>query len=335
MDKVAQLSPADRRDLFEAAAARRGLHPAVVEKDFWVCWSLRRLFRIPGLAGHLVFKGGTALAKVDGLIERFSEDIDLVLDWELLGYGDGGSDPWEPQASNTKLDKLSKEMNAHAGEYLANILCPLLNENMGDIPGLRASVSPHEELTINIHYPEVFGLEALRPDVKLEIGPLASRVPSRRAVIRPYASEEFPKVFDDPDCHVTAIRAERTFWEKATILHGEAHRSAAIPKGYSRHYYDLFQMRVHPIGISAMGDLALLTDVIRFKQRFYRSGRARYELAKPGSFRLLPTEKGERELAVDYRRMRPMFFSEPPSWERVLEGLGQLEQAINHLEPQS
>ncbi|MCC5847123.1 MAG: nucleotidyl transferase AbiEii/AbiGii toxin family protein [Verrucomicrobia bacterium] len=334
MDKVAKLSPANRRDLFEAAAAKRGLHPAVVEKDFWVCWSLKRLFSLPGLAEHLVFKGGTALAKVDGLIERFSEDIDLVLDWELLGYGGGGADPWEPQASNTKLDKLSKEINAHAGEYLEQTLCPLLNENMGDIPGLRASVSPHEQLTINIHYPEVFGLEALRPDVKLEIGPLASRVPSRRAVIRPYAAEEFPKVFDDPDCHVTAIRGERTFWEKATILHREAHRVGITPKRYSRHYYDLFQMRSHPVAASAIKDLDLLADVIRFKQRFYRSGWALYELAKPGSFRLLPTEKGGRELAADYRRMRPMFFSEPPPWDRILKGLGQLELAINQLEPQ-
>jgi len=332
MDKVARLSAADRRDLFEAAAAARGLHPAVMEKDFWVCWVLKHLFASPSLGENLVFKGGTSLSKVDGMIERFSEDIDLVLNWELLGFGEGRADPWEPQPSGTKQNRFNIEINAKAATYLAEVLCPQLNKELASGPEIRASVSTEEELTINIHYPAAFTLEALRPDVKLEIGPLASRVPSREVVIRPYASEEFPKLFDDPDCPVVAIRAERTFWEKATILHQQAHRMTSMPRGYSRHYYDLSCMAKHPVKQSSLGDLQLLADVVRFKQRFYRSPWANYEQAVPGTFCLLPTDKGNKELEADYRGMRQMFFREPPAWDQILAGLGALETEINGFE---
>lgn len=90
MDKIAIGSATDRRDLFLESASRLGMNPAIVEKDFWVCWILRRLFAEPTLKDHIVFKGGTSLSKVYGLIDRFSEDIDLILDWRLLGYGIGG-----------------------------------------------------------------------------------------------------------------------------------------------------------------------------------------------------------------------------------------------------
>jgi len=73
------------------------MNPAIVEKDFWVCWILKHLFAKPALKGQMVFKGGTSLSKVFGLIERFSEDIDLILDWRLLGYGTAeGNDTYLP-----------------------------------------------------------------------------------------------------------------------------------------------------------------------------------------------------------------------------------------------
>jgi predicted nucleotidyltransferase component of viral defense system len=81
MDKLARLPAAERRDVFIEAAAGLGIRPTIVEKDFWVCVVLKFLFQKSRLGQSLVFKGGTSLSKVHGLIERFSEDIDLVLDW--------------------------------------------------------------------------------------------------------------------------------------------------------------------------------------------------------------------------------------------------------------
>lgn len=331
MDKVVHLPAASRQELFEMAAAGRGLHPAIMEKDFWVCWVLKQLFLSPSLREHLVFKGGTSLSKVDGMIERFSEDIDLVLNWEVLGYGAAGEDAWQDHPSGRRQDRFNREVNARAAGYLRDKLLPHLQQILSSASGVQAAVSEREELTIQIRYPSAHTLAALRPEVKLEIGPLASRVPFRSAVIRPYAAEVLPQFFEDPNCEVIAIRGERTFWEKATILHQQAFRETAIPKGYSRHYYDLVCMAGFPVKDHALADRALLRDVVRFKEKFYRAPSARYDLAVPGTFRLLPTDQGGRELEGDYRRMRPMFFSEPPTWSAILDRLRGLESEINQL----
>ncbi|MCY2978904.1 MAG: nucleotidyl transferase AbiEii/AbiGii toxin family protein [Planctomycetota bacterium] len=184
---------------------------------------------------------------------------------------------------------------------------------------------------VEVQYPAGFKLNAIRPQVKLEIGPLASWVPSASYSIRPYVAESFPKLFTRSVCNVTAITAERTFWEKATILHQQSHRTTTMPSGYSRHYYDMVMLASSSVKTNALGNLPLLREVVEFKQRFYRSGWARYDLATPGTFRLLPNEAGEKSLRDDYRAMRPMFFSEPPSWDAILASLEKLEKEINSL----
>lgn len=235
MNRVARLSAGERRDLFQETGARRGMIPAIVEKDFWVCWVLKRLFEDPELRGRMVFKGGTTLSKVYGLIDRFSEDIDLVLDWRLLGYGAALD---EEPATSTQRDKFNKAMNAKAAAYIGG---PLLERLAVTLAGVGAAVDADDAHTVNITYPAVFREEYLRPEVRLEIGPLASWVPSAEREIRPYAADSFPAVFDEPVCTVVAIDAERTFWEKATILHQQAHRTDAMPLRCSRHYYDLYK----------------------------------------------------------------------------------------------
>jgi len=87
MNKLARLPAQDRRDIFSEAAAQIGIRPTIIEKDFWVCVVLKLLFLKSRFGKSLVFKGGTSLSKAHGLIERFSEDIDLVLDWKVIGFG--------------------------------------------------------------------------------------------------------------------------------------------------------------------------------------------------------------------------------------------------------
>ena len=86
MLNIARLPPNDRRDLFRAAAQQMRVNEAIVEKDFWVFWTLDYLFYDSPWQDKRAFKGGTSLSKAYGVIERFSEDIDLILDWTLLGY---------------------------------------------------------------------------------------------------------------------------------------------------------------------------------------------------------------------------------------------------------
>src|SRR5690606_18281493 len=111
----------DRNELFAVTADQRGMGTvAVVEKDFWVCWTLKRLFEHPELSKQLIFKGGTSLAKVYRLIDRFSEDIDLVLDWRIVS---GEQDPLE-RRSNTKQQRLNAELNEKVRLYISQNMLP-------------------------------------------------------------------------------------------------------------------------------------------------------------------------------------------------------------------
>lgn len=329
MDRVARLPASDRHDLFRETAMLRGVSPAIVEKDFWVCWVLKQIFADPDVGPQFVFKGGTSLAKVYELIERFSEDIDLILDWRALGYGPGLDDPYQDFASNTRRDRFNKRMNQRAVEYITDRLLKDFTRLFAHVSRLSVSVDHDDPQTINVAYPAAFSEEYLRSEIRLEIGPLAGWSPSERRTIRPYAAGSFPDVFADPDCPVVTITAERSFWEKATILHQQAHRKTPMPSRYSRHYYDLYKLAGSPVCQSALADLDLLQTVASFKRRFYPSSWASYETARAGSLKLVPSEVHRTVLTKDFRAMRMMIFGEVPPFDLIEESLQKLELRIN------
>jgi hypothetical protein len=327
MESVARLSSAERRELFAETAAHKGMTPAIVEKDFWVCWTLGRLFAHPDLSRLLMFKGGTSLSKVFNLIERFSEDIDLILDWNVVA---GEDDPLAVRSA-TKQEALNNTIEAMAAEYIGSDLLTMIRQVVDPI--CSCDVDDDDDHAINVIYEAAFSDEYLRPEVRLEIGPLAGWMPYDHYRIRPYAAEAFPQLFKQADCAVQAIRAERTFWEKATILHHEANRPESRPQPlrYSRHYYDLAMMAAAPVKAAALADLALLEDVVAFKQRFYRRPWAHYELAKPGTFRLVPAEHVLAAVEKDYVQMRNMIFGRYPDFDEIMGTLRKLEAEINEL----
>ena len=328
MDSIVKWSSKDRADLFREAATQKSVVPGIVEKDFWVCWTLGKLFLSQAYHNQIILKGGTSLSKVFKLIDRFSEDIDLILHWDLIT----AEDPTR-ERSRTKQQRINDELNYAAQNYLRESFLPEL-ERMLDaicIPWIDKTTPQ----TINIHYPASFNEEYLRPEILLEIGPLAAWSPNDEYEITSYAAEGFPDVFSNPTCKVRAIKAERTFWEKATILHHEAHRSenSPIPDRYSRHYYDLRTMAGFPLKDQALADLDLLNDVVRFKDKFYYRKWARYDLARPGTMKLLPTDRVRKELRKDYLTMRNMFFGNPPSFEDIVDSIKTLEDEINLISP--
>ena len=127
MRKIACLPDDDRRELFRNTADKMGLNDAIVEKDFWVCFTLDYLFHCCPWKDSITFKGGTSLSKAFNLISRFSEDIDLILDWRVLGYGK--LEPWEKR-SNTKQDAFNKEANNRAEIFLAEQFCPTIKKEL-------------------------------------------------------------------------------------------------------------------------------------------------------------------------------------------------------------
>ncbi len=326
MDRIAHLPAAERSALFAETAAKMKTTPAVAEKDFWVTWVLDRLFADAGLARLLMFKGGTSLSKAYRLIERFSEDIDLILDWRAVT----GEDPLA-ERSKAKQEKLNTAINDQAqafigGELLARIAGDSV---LGDL--CQCAIAADDPHVIEIRYPASFPDRYLRPELRLEIGPLAAWLPHEDKMIVSYAAEQFPQVFARWECSVRVIKAERTFWEKATILHHEANRPEGNPQSprYSRHYYDLARMATAPVKDTALANLELLADVVAFKQRFYPRGWARYDLAVPGSLRLMPDGAVLAAVEADYRAMTNMIFGTVPAFGEILETLRVLENEIN------
>jgi hypothetical protein len=323
MNRIATASEKERLAIFSDVAAIKKIPVSMIEKDFWVCWTLEKLFTSPPLCKILRFKGGTSLSKVFHLINRFSEDIDLILDWRCVSE----LNPMD-ERSKTKQDLFNKEIEALAGAYITQTILPLVSAVCGQC--CRVTPDASDDHVLNVVYPGVSKSEYLSPTVKLEIGPLAAWSPHETASLQSYVAECNPELGMQP-VQLPTICAERTFWEKATILHHEHHRPETIqtPSRYSRHYYDL-----HMIGQSEVKDRALAQDdllsaVVAFKQKFYPRGWANYEQAKRGTLRLLPSLSAGQALAKDYQAMRAMIFGPYPSWESILEGLAALEHEIN------
>ena len=328
MDRIARASSDERRLVFEAQAQRMALAPAVVEKDFWVCYTLDRLFHTSDFANSIVFKGGTSLSKAFGLIERFSEDIDLILDWRLLGYG--LDEPWE-ERSNSKQEKFKAETIERTNVFLAEVFVPTLTESLSTSLGTEASVRVGvEEETIYFDYPRSYKSAGTLDTIKLEIGPMAAWSPSMDAAITPYVAGVLP-FGAELSTSVRTACPERTFWEKATILHQEANRpsSKAMPRRYSRHYYDMYHLGHSYVLEAALAQTELLSQVVRFKEKFYRTPWAKLTEAKFGTLKLAPPAERLSELEADYASMQQMLFGEPPSFDEVVTYMAELEEQIN------
>ncbi|MFA7158796.1 MAG: nucleotidyl transferase AbiEii/AbiGii toxin family protein [Kiritimatiellia bacterium] len=332
----ARRTPENLRDIFLQAGIQRSIGPHIIEKDFWVCWLLRLIFADPVLGGRLVFKGGTSLSKVFGVIQRFSEDIDLSVDPDWLGFG--GDLRLEVSASRSQFEKRARELEDACIAAVRDRFLPALKRHVAaNLPGLPESALTFEvdEAThspvLLFAYPREVQTGSLRPQVKLEFGSLYDQRPTGAHSIRSLAAEVFPALFREPSCRVVALEAERTFWEKATLLHAEYHRPGgkALPVGIARHYYDLYCLGMNAIGERAQADIKLLDRVRVHKQTYFRSGWAHYETAVPGGFHLLPSAERQAEIERDYRGMADMFMAPPPKFDTIMAQLKIMESRIN------
>jgi hypothetical protein len=324
--------------LFKETAARRGLLPVMVEKDFWVSWTLATLFGHSEFGEQLVFKGGTSLSKVFGVIKRFSEDIDLSVSPAFLGISEESVE--QANSRGKRAERMGQLENAcieRVRECFVPELERLATEALGKRSGgawmeFQVDEATHSPVVL-FHYRcgESKGFEYLRRFVKMEFGSLTDQRPVGFHEVSPWTAEEFPKQFADFRCRLVALELERTFWEKATILHMEYHRDKTKPlrDRFSRHYSDMAALAKHPIADSALAQDGLRQRVADWKGRFFAATWARYDLAKPGTFRLAPPEFRLVELSRDYQAMRDMFTSAPPAFEHVVDDLSDLERRLN------
>jgi len=144
-------------------------------------------------------------------------------------------------------------------------------------------------------------------------------------------AEQFPQGFQTASCAVKVLAAERTFWEKATILHAEFHRPAdkMMPERFSRHYCDFYALVRKGVAKSAAEKLDLLARVAEHKNLFFKTSWAHYGEAAKGSLRIAPPESRVKALRDDYARMQQMFFAEPPDFDTMLVLLQRWESEFN------
>ena len=223
----------------------------VLEKDYWVCWILRELFRHSSWGDNLTFKVGTSLSKCWNIINRFSEDIDIVIDKGFLGFG-GERSP-ENAPSNKKMKLYLKEMKEAAQEKIHNELFPSLKEQIKSalpvtddwrlIPA--SETEDPDRQTLLFEYPTVMtdSKGYIRRVVKIEMGARSDNEPVEKIEVHPYLFDAFPEILGPSHFPVRALAAERTFWEKAMLLHEETYRPAGKKRRtarMARHYYDLW-----------------------------------------------------------------------------------------------
>lgn len=341
MDQVAQNSDAERVELFREAANSKGVHFQIIEKDFWVCWTLKQLFNLPGIGPQLIFKGGTSLSKAYHLIERFSEDIDVAIDRAFLGFGNEAD---LQSLSSNKRNKTIKDLDDTCRTYIqtdvfSSLRTNFQNELSNESISWELSVADDDPYgqTILFAYPRDQShslgneLKYVKPLVRIELGARPTNEPIERVSIQSYASEEYPSVFTDPAFELNVLSAERTFWEKATILHDQFHRADDYKSAerMSRHYYDLFKLANSEFAAKALTDRDLLAKVVENKKLFFSRAGANYDEALTGNLRLVPSELRLNFFKKDYKEMEVMFFSTPPKFDDILTTLLELERKIN------
>lgn len=326
MNKFYLKSKDDLRVLITNTARKKNISEAVIEKDYWVTYFLDYLFNENKWKEYFTFKGGTSLSKCFGIIQRFSEDIDLILDWRVLGYDK--LEPWLIR-SNTKQDKFNKGINEKTERFLKeDFLTELVKDfSQEDFEFEIDSLDPQ---TVLFSYPKIFDSNYLSQTIRLEIGSLAAWTPATNISIIPIIGDAYANIFKEKT-NIRTVSVERTFWEKATILHHEANRpeSSKMPHRYARHYYDMYKIANSKYKDKAIKDKELLRKVTEFKMKFYPRKWAKYEDAMDSKLRLVPDKFRFLELENDYKAMSEMIYGEYPSFEEIIKILKELETEIN------
>lgn len=334
MDQFANDTPEQRDEAFQEAAARLGMSKAIIEKDFWVCWSLKQLFALPSFGDHMIFKGGTSLSKAYDVIHRFSEDVDLSLDRAQLGF-EGDRDPEKPDLSGKKQKQLLQELQDAAE---AEVSGPLLAEiqaafDAGLDQGFSLTVDPVDAQTLLFAYPSLSDSAGgyVKPIVRFEFGARGVHLPAEVREISPYVHQAFSDLLGSGGVDVKVLGVERTFWEKATILHMLFHQDPTKPLAdrMSRHYYDMAQLIGHEAKGRAVSSLDLLEQVAHHKSVFFKAAWANYEDAKPGSLRMMPNAELTAALRRDYSGMREMIIGDAPGFDDILGAIEAFEGEIN------
>lgn len=364
MDSFLALPAEEQALLFNEAAKRYGLiSNKIVEKDFWICWTLKQLFENYKIAPYIVFKGGTSLSKAYNLINRFSESIDLGIDKNHLNLSVDGWYKMEKNIRNAKQD-LKKTLENQSASLLNTSWLPLLNKQFSESLTSKNSnlsihdsnwsltISPENSHAILFHYPRVISydirgseardLDHIRPVIRLEFSTIGDIFSATTRSFIPYVMEFLPEIFNDHICAkitTTTLEAEYTFWDKVAILHCLyiQPQNKMLKARMAQHYYDIIMLAHKGIAINALHRRDFL-EVVTKNSRFectepinsiiYQA----YDDLLQHNIKLVPVADNITYLKNDYLAMQKngMFFGDFPSFTEIIKELKELEHILNN-----
>ena len=331
MNNYFQLSKEQQQMVLTQAANKTGLPVQAVEKDLWVTAVLRALFCL-SYANHLSFKGGTSLSKCWHLINRFSEDIDIAIDREFLGFGG--------TLSKTQIsDKLRRAACTFVRETMQSDLMAQLYQY--GIPKEKFKVNVNitpvtttDPEVININYDSVLsfsingmdGNQYILPKVKVEVSGRSMSEPVKEIALNSMIDQIYPEApFAEQKFMVRAVLPERTFLEKVFLLHEEF----AKPKG---HMYDIGQMMKTPIAERAINDEDLYRQVVEHRRTFIGLRGFDYNTLYPATLNIVPPAPIIEQWKIDYENMRlHMIYGESVSFEELISDLRYLNDKVKRL----
>ena len=335
MNSFIQLS-SDERNLYCRQAAERmeiPLPAAVIEKDFWVCWTLNLLNEIPELKGNITFKGGTSLSKAWGLIERFSEDIDIAINRKV--FGQEPPHGAENATSNTQRKTRLEELEDKNATFIKEVLLPILHEkiaghlNPADFT-LRL-IGKGNEVNIEFEYPGTLKNElgGLLPVVLIELVPRADEIPNEERKITPIIYEVFEDLLGEGSFNISTLTPERTFLEKLLFIHETLEGFNKGSERKSRHYYDLLKLYKAGVFERIINNRELLQMVVEHRQTFFRYNTLDYTGILSNGVRVLPKKESWTDWRGDYTRTAVMIYNNIPSFEELMSFAEQLENEFN------
>ena len=330
------LSATDKIDALETAASISGRPADLLEKDIWVVWTLDALFE-SSVGDHLVFKGGTSLSKAYRAINRFSEDVDLTYDIRQIipDLIDDPDNPYPPNRSQAR--KWTDTVRARLSTWVEADPLQILTERI-QTSGMDAKAVLNDDNIVLEYEPVRSGTGYVRPAVLLEFGARSTGEPADPHKITCDISGAITDL-QTPIANPRVMRAERTFWEKATAIHAYCLRGAFRGGDrYARHWYDLGCLDRTDIAVNAISDHDLAEDVARYKQHFFRENDCDgniidYQAAVSGALCLIPSGEAFDALSNDYRQMLDagLLQSDAVGFETLIERLSDLQDRVNEL----
>ncbi|MDR3716068.1 MAG: nucleotidyl transferase AbiEii/AbiGii toxin family protein [Puia sp.] len=315
----------------QQAAINSGISPNAIEKDWWVTLTLKALF-VGSLRDVLIFKGGTSLSKGWGLINRFSEDIDLALDPKALGR------EYKAQPTKGDVERLRREGCEFTSVNLKQALEQAFME-MG-VPIGTLEIIPEkvehnrpdkDPQRLYIKFQSLLPtVDYLKPEVQVEVSSRSFLEPNEQKPIGSILYQYFPnEAYKEDPLLVPVVVPRKTFLEKAFLLHEEFSK----PEGgkirvlrMSRHFYDMIKMHAAGITQEALADKELYEALVTHRRYYSRiSYMGDYTALSRASISFIPPPDLVESFKEDYQYMSEnMLYGERPEYDAVLLELQEL-----------